>query len=100
MTPDAGATAETSTPQAKVVSEVRASIGRPALWLAGASVRPAVGVAGWLLAALPLVVLHVYRPLPAVVFGAIVAFVRGTLRDCPRGAGQGQPCVDGEVVWR
>ncbi len=40
-----------------------------------ASVLPGVVVASWLLAALPLLLLHIYRPLPGVILGAIVATV-------------------------
>ena len=47
----------------------------PALVLAGLSVLPAVAVAGWLLAAMPLVALHFYRPAPAIVLGLALAFL-------------------------
>jgi len=49
--------------------------GWPATTLAWLSALPAVAVAGWLLAALPLVVLHSYRPLPAVLCGLVIAAI-------------------------
>ena len=49
----------------------------PALLLAIGSVLPAVVAAGWLLAAMPLVVLHSYRPLPATLLGLVIAVVLG-----------------------
>jgi hypothetical protein len=44
----------------------------PTRILAQATVLPGVMVAGWLLAALPLLLLHIYRPVPAVVLGLLV----------------------------
>lgn len=44
----------------------------PAILLAFGSVLPAVLAGAWLLAALPLLLLHIYRPAPAIVLGLIV----------------------------
>ena len=45
--------------------------------LAQASVLPGVIVAAWLLAALPLLLLHIYRPVPGIVLGVVVAVLLG-----------------------
>lgn len=45
----------------------------PARLLALSTVVPAVVAAAWVLAALPLLLLHVYRPAPAIVLGVVVA---------------------------
>jgi hypothetical protein len=47
----------------------------PTKILAQASVLPGVLVAGWLLAALPLLLVHIYRPVPAIILGLILAGV-------------------------
>jgi len=59
------------------LSVSRTSSGVPASVLALASVLPAVLVASWVLAGLPLVALHVYRPAPAIVLGLVVFAVIG-----------------------
>ena len=45
----------------------------PARLLAIGSVLPAAVAAAWVLAAMPLLLLHVYRPAPALVLGLAVA---------------------------
>jgi hypothetical protein len=49
----------------------------PGLILALASVVPGVAAAAWVASALPLLVLHIYRPLPAIVLGLLVALLLG-----------------------
>jgi hypothetical protein len=56
-----------------VTTEQAVDPSRSTRILAQASVLPGVIVAGWLLAALPLLLLHIYRPIPAIVLGVIVA---------------------------
>jgi hypothetical protein len=45
--------------------------------IAAGSVLPAVLAAAWVLAAMPLVVFHIYRPLPATLLGLVVAVLLG-----------------------
>ncbi len=68
----------------------------PARLLAIGSVLPAVVVAAWVLAALPLLLLHVYRPAPALVLGLAVAalFARPALR-----AANARAVAMGPVPW-
>jgi hypothetical protein len=49
-----------------------ASANWPAIVLAYGSVLPAVLAAAWVLAALPLLLIHIYRPAPAIILGLIV----------------------------
>jgi len=49
----------------------------PGLILALVSVVPGVAAAAWVATALPLLVLHIYRPIPAIVLGLLVALLLG-----------------------
>ncbi|HEY8730135.1 MAG TPA: hypothetical protein VIL94_11165, partial [Acidothermaceae bacterium] len=49
----------------------------PGLILALVSVVPGVVAAAWVATALPLLVLHIYRPIPAIVLGLLVALLLG-----------------------
>jgi hypothetical protein len=68
----------------------------PARLLAVSTVAPAVVVAAWVLAALPLLLLHAYRPAPAIVLGFAVAalLARPALR-----AAQARAVAWGDVPW-
>lgn len=68
----------------------------PARLLAIGSVLPAVVAAAWVLAALPLLLLHVYRPAPALVLGIAVAalFARPVVR-----AANARAAAMGAVPW-
>jgi hypothetical protein len=54
-------------------ASARSEPSLPTRIFAQATVLPAVVVAGWLLAALPLLLLHIYRPVPAILLGLAVA---------------------------
>ncbi len=49
----------------------------PGLILALVSVVPGIAAAAWVATALPLLVLHIYRPIPAIVLGLLVALLLG-----------------------
>jgi hypothetical protein len=66
------------------------------LTLALGSVVPAVLAAGWVAAALPLLVLHVYRPVPATILGLGLAVVLG--RPAVRAA-RAAAASFGDVPW-
>lgn len=68
----------------------------PARLLAIGSVLPAAVAAAWVLAAMPLLLLHVYRPAPALVLGLAVAalFARPALR-----AANARAAQMGAVPW-
>ena len=61
--------------EATVASGVRPGRRWPAEILALGSVLPAVAAACWVLVALPLLVLHVYRPLPQLLLAVVVTGV-------------------------
>lgn len=68
----------------------------PATVLAWLSALPSVAVAGWLLVALPLVLMHSYRPAPAIVCGLVMAAIIG--RPAARVA-QARARAFGDVSW-
>jgi hypothetical protein len=64
-----------ATPRAPQTSRVNSTAAMPGRILALASVLPAVLAAAWVAVALPLLALHVYRPLPGTVLAVVLAAV-------------------------